>query len=135
MTGKYYFTTLYSYVDINFFRVCSIPKLHQYFPLFQIIYVDRLVHNLTIVDDEGYGYNYSNLCALVITGGCWRNEILDLGRYVPDIEAGDYSIPYPIWFNTDVFKTLALPFFIGTEFIKVHSFNPSLSPQHNTGKI
>jgi len=79
----------------------------------QIMDVDYMVRNLTIVGEHGYGYSYEELCALVITGGCWQNEILGLGKFMPQIEAGEMSITYPIWFDPDTFLRYDIPFFTG----------------------
>ena len=82
--------------------------------LFQISYVDRLVQNLSIVDDEGYGYRFEDLCAEVITGGCWQNEILGLGRNMAKIEAGDLPLSYRLWLDPDTFQTYkTFPFVMG----------------------
>ena len=75
--------------------------------------VDYLVRNLTIVGDDGYGYSYEELCALVLSGGCWQNEILGLGKFMPQIEAGEMSITYPIWFDPETFLRYDIPFFTG----------------------
>ena len=76
------------------------------------MYVDYLVRNLTI-EDHGYGYRYEDLCALVITGGCWENEILGLAKFMPEIEAGEMRMTYPIWFDTETFQRYTFPFFTG----------------------
>ena len=91
------------------------PKLDQnLFNFFQIMDVDYLVRNLTIVGDDGYGYSYEELCARKLeTGGCWQNEILGLGKFMPEIEAGEMSITYPIWFDPETFLRYDIPFFTG----------------------
>ena len=76
--------------------------------------VDYLVRNLTIVGDDGYGYSYEELCARKLeTGGCWQNEILGLGKFMPQIEVGEMSITYPIWFDPETFLRYDIPFFTG----------------------
>lgn len=79
----------------------------------QILYLDYLVQNLTIVGDNGYGYNFVDLCALVITGGCWQNDILNIGKFMPEIETGEMVLTYPIWFDPDTFQRVTFPSFTG----------------------
>jgi hypothetical protein len=81
----------------------------------QILLIDQLVYNLTIVDDDGYGYlyGYPELCATVISGGCWDNEILGLGKYVRQIQTGEMVVTYPIWFDPETFQRYTFPFFTG----------------------
>lgn len=71
------------------------------------------MQNLTVKDSEGYGYSYSQLCALVIDGGCWNNEILGLSKHMPEIESGGMSVTFPIWFDPDTFHRYTFAFFTG----------------------
>ncbi len=85
---------------------------------YQILYVDELVKNLTVVDElspEGYGYTYNELCARTIPsgGGCWENEILGLGKFMGLIESGEMKVTYPIWFDPETFERYTFPFFVG----------------------
>ncbi len=84
---------------------------------YQILYVDELVKNLTIVDElseEGYGYTFEDLCArTATTGGCWENDILGLGKYAGRIESGEMKVTYPIWFDPETFQRYTFPFFTG----------------------
>ena len=66
-----------------------------------------------MVGDNGYGYSYADLCALVIEGGCWSNEILGLGKFMEAVEAGEMTMTYPIWFDPETFQRYTFPFFTG----------------------
>lgn len=79
----------------------------------QLLYVDYIVQNLTVLSENGYGYNYNDLCALVIQGGCWQNEILGLGKFMSEIETGEMTVTYPIWFDPETFHRYTFPFFTG----------------------
>ena len=75
--------------------------------------MDYLVRNLTVVGDDGYWYGYEDLCALVINGGCWQNDILGMAKFMPEIEAGEMTMTYPIWFDPETFQRYTFPFFTG----------------------
>eukprot|EP00093_Oithona_nana_P004609 04609.XXX_235761_239797_1 [CDS] Oithona nana genome sequencing. len=79
----------------------------------QIVYVDTLVRNLTIVHDDGYGYRYENLCATTIEGVCSGNNVLSIAKYMPEIESLQMNVTYPIWFDPDTFTRVTFNFFVG----------------------
>ncbi len=65
------------------------------------------------IASNGYSYRFQDLCAHVMTGGCWQNEILGLGKFMAEIESGDMIVTYPIWFDPETFQRYTFPFFTG----------------------
>ena len=82
----------------------------------QIMHVDYLVYNLTINADNGYAYKFEDLCAFGLSGHCWSNDILRINEIMPEIEAGERSLPYPVYISVDENLQLVripFPFFSG----------------------
>ena len=75
--------------------------------------MDSLVRNLTIVHEDGYGYQYEDLCARTIVGTCVQNDVLAIGKYMDEIESLQMNVTYPIWFDPETFTRVTFNFFVG----------------------
>ena len=76
------------------------------------MFVDELVRNLTFYHKEdGRDYRYSDLCALT-DGYCYDNTLLGIGIHMKEIENGNISLTYPIWYDIDeyTFETYTYQF-------------------------
>ena len=80
----------------------------------EISYLDALVQNVSVLwDDQPDPLTYAQLCATTLAGGCSTNEVLELGAYIPEIEARELNLTYPIWLSTDTFRAYPLPMYLG----------------------
>ena len=64
-------------------------------------------------DQSAAVLSYSQLCAIALTGGCFANEILELGPYIPEVEARELNLTYPIWLSPDTFRAYPFPMYLG----------------------
>ena len=71
----------------------------------------QVIYNVTVVH-EGSQLKYAQLCA-EWNQYCYDNEILRMADLMPDIEAGDIKIQWPIFFDPYSFETYKLPIFFG----------------------
>ena len=75
----------------------------------------QVVYNATVefdVSGEGSGelfpLTYSDLCA-TYNGYCYENEILRLATIMPDVEQGNITLTYPIFFDPNTFMVRIYP--------------------------
>ncbi|XP_071540515.1 patched domain-containing protein 3-like isoform X2 [Panulirus ornatus] len=76
-----------------------------------VVAVDDLVHAVGVQLDDKYA-RYEDICA-VWNEQCYENSLLDLQEIMPEVEAGNYSISYPLMINPNTFDTYVFPHFFG----------------------
>ena len=77
----------------------------------QILYLDQVIFNVSVLH-EGNKLDYPTLCAQWNTY-CYDNEILRMANLMPEIEAGEVKMTYPLFFDPLTFESYILPIFFG----------------------
>lgn len=73
--------------------------------------LDELVHSVTLkLGDRSLLYD--DLCA-IWNSKCYENNVLDLYDLMPEVEAGEYNLTYPIMLNPNTFETYVFPHYLG----------------------
>lgn len=81
--------------------------------------IDKMVNNITVWHNHRL-WKYKNMCAKK-NRKCFENHILDFGDRLDDMEAGKYSIDYPLMINEVTFKVFFSAAFLGG--VKTDEFN------------
>ena len=76
-----------------------------------IMHVDEMVHNVTF-EMEDRQHSYNNLCA-IWDQKCFENDILGVGKLLPEFLNGTLRLTYPATLNADSFETYVFPLFCG----------------------
>ncbi|ROT65118.1 putative patched domain-containing protein 3 [Penaeus vannamei] len=76
-----------------------------------IMELDRLTHTVGVEYDDKF-VRYEDLCG-IWDSKCYENNILDLKDLMPEIEAGEYNLTYPLMLNPNTFEMYVFPLFFG----------------------
>lgn len=76
-----------------------------------VVAVDDLVHAVGVQLDDKYA-RYDDICA-IWNEQCYENNLLDLQEIMPEVDAGNYTLTYPLMINPNTFDTYVFPHFFG----------------------
>ena len=73
--------------------------------------LDDLVHSVPL-QLEDRQLHYKDVCA-IWDSKCYENTILDLYDFMPQVEANEFNLTYPIMLNPNTFETYVFPHYLG----------------------
>lgn len=75
--------------------------------------LDELVHSVPLkLEEEDRVVYYKDVCA-IWDSKCYENTILDLYDLMPQVEAREFNLTYPIMLNPNTFETYVFPHYLG----------------------